>query len=303
MFTLYNIYVKSNSQYENNFKAVSSFALCLQYFHFLRKDDKKNHVEYVNSEIFDLMEEVYLWNEFLPENIDPGDYSTPAAYMEALRYDLYDKWSTVLTEEEFNQYFEEGQMIGHGFMVSLDQNDNFRIAFVYRLTEASNKGVKRGWILSKVNGTTVTEANFGTVMGDSRVGVKNNIDFINENGQTVNMELTKEVIDLTPVLHSEVIEQGTDKIGYMVFQDFIDNANDEIDEAFTGFRTAGINELIIDMRYNGGGSVDVAEHLAGWLIGKDFGGQPFIYYEHNAILNKPPYSMDTMYTVHQRQMD
>ena len=84
----------------------------------------------------------------------------PAAYMEALRYDVYDKWSTVLTEEEFNQYFEEGQMIGHGFMVGLDQSENFRIAFVYRITEASEKGVKRGWILSKVNGTMVTVAEF-----------------------------------------------------------------------------------------------------------------------------------------------
>jgi hypothetical protein len=244
-----------------------------------------------------MMKEVYLWNDYLPRNVDPADYTTPADFMEALRYDMYDKWSTAMTEEEFNSYFEEGQMVGHGFMVGLDADENFRIVFVYRFTEAAEKGVKRGWIMSEVNGTIVTTANFGTIMGETSVGVTNNIAFINENGQTVNLSLTKEEINLTPVLHYEVLEQGPSKIGYLVFQDFIETANTEIDEVFNAFSTAGIDELIIDMRYNGGGEVTVAEHLAGWIIGKDFSGQPFIYYEHNGVLSKEPYSMDTMYTV------
>jgi hypothetical protein len=179
-------------------------------------------------------------------------------------------------------------------MVGLDQSDNFRIVFVYRFTEAAEKGVKRGWILSKVNGTTVTISNFGTILGENSVGVTNTITFINENSQNVVLSLTKEELTLTPVLHYEVLEQGPDKIGYMVFQDFIESANEEMDEVFDTFTNAGINELIIDMRYNGGGSVDVAEHLAGWLIGKDFANQPFLYYQHNGILSS---YLDTMYTV------
>jgi hypothetical protein len=79
----------------------------------------------------------------------------------------------------------------------------------------------------------------------------------------------------------------------MVFQDFIETANAELDEAFNAFISTGIDEMIIDLRYNGGGSVDVAEHLAGWLIGKDFAGQPFLYYEHNNLLR----SIDTTYNV------
>ena len=73
-------------------------------------------------------------------------------------------------------------------------------------------------------------------MGANRVGVKNTITFINENGQPVDLDLTKEEIDLTPVLHSEVIDQGTDKIGYMVFQDFIETANAEMDEVFNALK-------------------------------------------------------------------
>jgi C-terminal processing protease CtpA/Prc len=70
----------------------------------------------------------------------------------------------------------------------------------------------------------------------------------------------------------------------MVFQDFIDTAKVELDEAFNSFTAAGINEIIIDLRYNGGGSVDVAEYLAGWLIGRNHGNQPFVNFRHNANL-------------------
>ncbi|HEX2393719.1 MAG TPA: S41 family peptidase [Bacteroidales bacterium] len=263
-----------------------------------RNDDNKNdHIEKVNADILELMREVYLWYSYLPANIDPSDYSNPVDFMEALRYPQFDRWSTVLTEEEFNMYFEAGEMIGHGIMPGLDASDNIRVVFVYPGTEAAEKGVKRGWIIQKANGTNLTASNFYSQMGEDEVGVTNNLTFLDNDGQPVSLSLTKEILEINPVLHSEVIEQGVDKIGYLVFQDFIDAANAELDAAFNNFVTAGINELIVDMRYNGGGSSDVALHLAGWLIGKDFGGEPFIYYEHNDILNKDPYNLDTMYTV------
>jgi len=78
----------------------------------------------VNKGIYDLMKEVYLWNDQLPASIDPSAYATPNDFMEALRYDVYDRWSTVLTKDEYNSYFVEGQMIGHGFMLGLDALGN-----------------------------------------------------------------------------------------------------------------------------------------------------------------------------------
>jgi C-terminal processing protease CtpA/Prc len=136
----------------------------------------------------------------------------------------------------------------------------------------------------KVNGTVATSDNVFTLLGASEIGVTNTIAFIDGNGTSVSKTLTKEEINLSPVVHYEVLHQGADKIGYLVFQDFIDAANDQLHEVFDSFKVAGINEIIVDMRYNGGGSIDVAEHLASWLIGKDFGNQPFIKYQHNSNL-------------------
>jgi carboxyl-terminal processing protease len=246
------------------------------------KKDENNDIEIVNREIYDLMKDVYLWDDHLPNGIDPGAYSTPESFMEALRYPTYDKWSFVMAENDFIDYFVNAEMIGHGFMLGLDESEKVRVCFLYRLTQAADEGVKRGWILSKVNGTNVTPENIFTLLGASEAGVTNNIIFLDENGATVNLNLTKEVINITPVLHYEVLNQGGLKIGYMVFQDFISAAYEELDEVFAFFANQDIEELIVDLRYNGGGSVDVADTLAGWLIGDNFRNEPFVNFEYNA---------------------
>jgi carboxyl-terminal processing protease len=255
-----------------------------------KKDDSGDPtIKAVNQGIYDLMKEVYLWNDHLPASIDPSAYATPNDLMDALRYSVYDRWSTVLTKTEYNQYFVQGEMIGHGFMLGLDASSKVRIAFVYRNTQAYKLGVRRAWIITKINGTDVTPSNAFDLLGPATAGRVNTITFIKNDGTTADLTLTKSVVDITPVVHYEVINQGNSRIGYMVFQDFIDTAKVELDEAFNSFTSAGINEMIVDMRYNGGGSVDVAEYLAGWLIGKNHGNQPFVNFRHNANLA----SMDT----------
>jgi C-terminal processing protease CtpA/Prc len=109
----------------------------------------------------------------------------------------------------------------------------------------------------------------------------------------VELTLTKSIIAITPVVHQQIIDHGNSRIGYMVFQDFIDTAKVELDEVFNNFISEGVNEVIVDLRYNGGGSIDVAEYFAGWLIGKNHGNQAFVNLRHNGNLQK----MDTTMNV------
>jgi carboxyl-terminal processing protease len=251
-----------------------------------KESDTGNEIiKVVNTSIYDLMKDVYLWYDQLPV-IDPSNYATPNDLMNALRYTTYDKWSTVLTKSEYNQYFTAGQMIGHGFMLSVDGSNNIRVAFVYRSTQAYNLGVRRSWIITKVNGTAATSGNVFDLLGPAEAGRSNTITFINDSSETVDIKLTKEVINITPVVHYEVLHQGDTKIGYMVFQDFIDTAKVELDEAFNSFTSGGIDEMIVDLRYNGGGSVDVAKYLAGWLLGKNHANQPFVNFRYNDKLTR-----------------
>ncbi len=250
-----------------------------------RDDDfGKEAIIAVNKAIYELMQDVYLWYDHLP-SVDPSVYTTPSNLMDDLRYSEYDKWSAVITKTEYNQYFNQGQMVGHGFLLSVDAGNNIRVAFVYRFTQAYEQGVRRSWIVTHVNGTVATTENVFDLLGPSDVGRSNTIRFLDGNGNPVDLTLTKQVLDITPVLHYEVLQQGNRKIGYMVFQDFIDTARVELDEVFQAFGSEGIDELIVDMRYNGGGSVDIAEYFSGWLIGRNFGGKPFVNFRHNDKLS------------------
>jgi carboxyl-terminal processing protease len=246
------------------------------------KDDG-NHIEYVNNVLYREMLDVYLWYDEMPRpQPDPSSYSNPQDYLDAIKYADLDRWSYIVTQDDNQQYFEEGKSIGHGFSLGLDDAGQIRILFVYPSTEAATKGVKRGWILSKINGTNVPPDNrVFNMMGNSVVGITNVFTFLDHDGLSQVVSLTKENYDIKSVLHSEVITQGVDKIGYIVFQDFISTATEGLDEAMESFVTADINELVIDLRYNGGGMVSIAQEFASWLVGKNHANDVFASYEFN----------------------
>ncbi|MBN2213195.1 MAG: hypothetical protein JW723_03035 [Bacteroidales bacterium] len=246
----------------------------------------------VNRSLYKVMQDIYLWYDKLPV-INPSDYSTPYELMDVLRYKELDRWSFILTWHEYQQYFQEGKMIGHGFMISIDENYNLRIAFVYPSTTAHSKGVRRGWIIKKVNGVEVSPSNVIQLLGASSTDVENTIEFTDNEGNIRTITLKKEELKINPVLHSQIIQTYDKKIGYIVFQDFIEAAKVKIDSVFNHFKQENIDDLIVDLRYNGGGSVDVAVHLSGWLTGNSNAENTLIKFLHN---NRNQYR-DTSYTI------
>jgi len=105
----------------------------------------------------------------------------------------------------------------------------------------------------------------------------------------VEMNLVKEVIDIQTVLYSSVFEEGNDTIGYFVFTSFIDTSFDELQALFENFRNRGVNKLVIDLRYNGGGAIWIADALASWVFG-DNRGEVFAEIRYNAQNQDKNYS-------------
>jgi carboxyl-terminal processing protease len=255
-----------------------------------KNDDNKSAD--VNREIYKIFQDIYLWYDQLPQ-IDPENYSNPYEFIQALRYKPLDKWSFAMPRDEYNAYFVQGEMVGHGFVLSSDEDNNVRIALIYPSTQAYQKGVRRGWIVNRINGSVVTNTNISGLIGKSEAGINNRIEFITHEGATVEISLTKEVIQLNPVVYSSVIDFGGKRVGYLVFQDFIAVANREIDSIFNFFKQEGINDLIVDLRYNGGGSVDVAVYLSSWLTGNENANRNLVNFQHN---NKNT-DLDTSYNI------
>ncbi len=234
-----------------------------------------------NTEFYKLLGEWYYWYDKIP-NINPANYASVYDVMEAVRHRPLDRWSYVTTRKEFESYYLESKFIGYGFGSAFDAHGNLRVTFIFNSVDMYEKGVRRSWILREVNGTTLRPGvNINQLLGANEVGISNDFLFIDHDGEPVAMTLVKDEVFMNTVLHKEVIEYGGKKAGYLVFKNFTTPSFDELDEAVNYFNSEGIDELILDLRYNGGGQTNVANYLASIIGGQKVAGKHFAKYLYN----------------------
>jgi carboxyl-terminal processing protease len=246
-----------------------------------RKEDEEDDERIaVNEEFYRLMNDWYYWYDEMP-SVNPSRYRSPYDLLEALRFQPGDRWSYISTRKEFEDYYRDSKFVGYGFG-SAWHNNRLRVTFIYNSSDLYDRGVRRSWILDKVNGTTVAPGmNINQMLGANEVGVSNTFVFINETGQEVNMTVEKKELIMNTVLHKEVINTGSRNVGYLVFKNFTNPSFDELDAAVDFFNAEGIDDLILDLRYNGGGQTNVANYLASIIGGQKVAGKPFSKYLYN----------------------
>jgi carboxyl-terminal processing protease len=245
----------------------------------------------------------YLWQADVPNLADSkfknqaelntflGVYSKPENLFEALRVDKsIDKFSWMVDD-----YLElEGQLQGttnnNGVEFGLSykaSGSNEIIGWVRYIipnSDASTKYIERGDIFYAVNGTQLTDTNYKALLFGSNNDYTLNMADVNgglftPNGKTV--ALTKTVVDENPVLVNTVITSGSKKIGYVLYNGFYSNYDTKLNEAFGTLKSQGITDLVLDLRYNGGGSVTTATRLASMITGS-YTGQVFSKQQWNA---------------------
>lgn len=137
---------------------------------------------------------------------------------------------------------------------------------------AEAAGLKRGDIISKVDGEVMTIDNYIIINKlYTQETVTLGLATVSETDaltQTEEKSITSATLSINPVLHTSVIEEGGRKIGYLVYEGFRGTYNGELNDAFGELKAAGINELILDFRYNGGGSVLTSALLASMIYGE-----------------------------------
>jgi len=168
----------------------------------------------------------------------------------------------------------------YGFSANFNNGDrsDLRIRYVYPNSPAGKQDVHRGDRIIKLNGSS-------NVDGSSQA----NIDFLNnaifgsnpsvamtlrkKDGTTVDVTVNRGSYSINPVLYTNVYTVGSKKVGYVVFNSFTTNATTKLDDVFTEFTTKGISEVIVDLRYNGGGSVSTAEDLTNLIAPSSASGK------------------------------
>src|SRR5690606_38995760 len=210
-----------------------------------------------------------------------------------------DNFSYATSVEESDQT-QTGEGVDWGFWVksgavALPVNDpaNTRwfITYVYNASDAAAKGVKRGWVINKIDGmelrgntasvNKLNELLFGSATSAS-------LEFIKPDGTTQTLALNKTKFTANPVLFSNVFTNGAKKTGYFVFNTFLwtTAARNELVAVFNNFIDQGINELIIDLRNNLGGSTTMQDFLANILVPAAKDGQTMYRYEFNQQLQQ-----------------
>ena len=222
--------------------------------------------------LYYIMNEFYYWYKLMP-TVVVTDYKDPYSLLEAMRYKTLDRWSFIQT---YAQYVAQatGSFVGHGISMGLDQSNQVRIAQIYTLSPLYKKGVRRGWIVKKLNGTdlakifiTKDSAAYSNLIGPSTAGVTNTFLFHTPEGKDSTIISTKTSFTLNTVIFADTLHLKSGITGHLVFDQFIPPSNQELLSAFTYFSQNNIKDLIVDLRYNGGGDLSVLANMASYVAG------------------------------------
>jgi carboxyl-terminal processing protease len=259
----------------------------------------------VNDFIWKGLNLYYLWQADVPNladnrfanqaslNVFLNKYPSPEDLFDALRVEKkIDRYSWIVSD-----YLElEGMLQG------TTKNDGMDFALYYKTqgsdvifgyvryilpnSDASTKDIKRGDIFYGVNGTQLTAKNYQTLLINAENYTLNLADYNNRqitpNGKSVNLSKTE--LSENPILINTVIENGGHKIGYLMYNGFYSNYDSQLNDAFGSLKSQGITDLVLDLRYNSGGSVQSATRLASMITGQ-FSGKVFSKQRWNNKIN------------------
>ena len=229
--------------------------------------------------------DAYLFLDLLPANVNAPSYATAADLLDALtataRGQNKDRhFSYLTTPAAEQQFFSEGASVGFGVGTSLRDTNRLFITQVFAGSAAAGAGFLRGDEIlaigtdanNMVTVASLVAANeLSNAFGPSLAGVQKTLQVVRQAGSPQDHTLTKGTFSIDPVPEYKIIERtGLTPIGYVNLRSFISPAEAPLHTAFRAFQARNLTDIIIDVRYNGGGLVSIAETLAELLsTGRD----------------------------------
>ena len=249
------------------------------------KPESLNLPDYsINEYTYQLLkgEKWYLWVDSM-NLVAPDSTISPEQYLDTLLYKKRDKWSFMMDATTYDQEFSQGIYTGYGFLALLDNNGYVRVAMVFTNSPFGEAGIKRGNKLISINGNDAATL-YNSDQWSSLLSGSNQHTFIIEdnNGNQHSYLLTKAEIKQNTVTHYEVLTVNNIKTGYLVFHTFIQPSVDELNAVFSYFNQQNVTQLILDLRYNTGGQLDVAQQLLNLIAGIKENGKLCSTMEYNA---------------------
>lgn len=244
----------------------------------------------------DYFDDWYFWRDDMPQ-VSPYPDRSLAEFFKAQLYSgsnpawpVADRWSRMEDSEVVDRFFNEGRTLGYGLMVAgleiAGQPERpLRVRYVEPGSDAAAQGLRRGDELLTLNGRAAAElvaANDFALLTPAREGDTLRLS-LRRDGAVRELVLGARVYDLQPVTRAQVLSSPAGRrVGYVHVKDMIDRARPGLEAAFAQFAAAGVQDLVLDLRYNGGGLVSLATTLASYVGGARTDGQDFARLRYNS---------------------
>ncbi|MGZ8523706.1 MAG: S41 family peptidase [Chitinophagaceae bacterium] len=236
--------------------------------------------------------DIYLCYSQIPGDFKARTYNDPDAIMEAIRpyskqsgfADPVDRWSFGIKKTEWDN-LSGGIAKDFGLNVFFKSDGDLRVRTVEKASPAGLAGIRRGWRITKVNGNAeITIANQSFLQNAIYVSDASSFTFQKPDGSSADIALTSASYQEHPVFLDSVYTLGAKKAGYMVYNSFLGDSAETVNEfqrVFSRFSAENVDDVIIDLRYNGGGYVFYQRVLANYLINNAGNGNTMMKTEYN----------------------
>ena len=223
--------------------------------------------------------DLYLWHKNLPSNFNARAYADPDAIMKALRpysmepgfTDPVDRWSFAIKKDEWDDV-SSGISGDFGLGIFFMSENDLRVSYVEPASPAAAAGIERSWRIISVNSNATVNTDEATVSRITNAVFKStstSFTFKKPDGTDVDIALTAKTYQDEPIILDSIYINGGNKTGYLVYNSFlgnIDNIKSRLASIFNTFSAAGVTDMVIDLRYNGGGYVELQNELANYLV-------------------------------------
>ncbi|MBT1445474.1 peptidase [Shewanella sp. JM162201] len=247
----------------------------------VQSNDKKGTALYEKMWLRSWTNNTYLWYSEVPDN-DPNSFATVSDYFKQLKTTQTtasgaqkDRFHGSMSSAEWEALSGSGESLGYGMEVQILKGDVPRkvvVAYTEPGSEAATKGMLRGSEIIEINGVDVVNAT-----GQSAVDALNAGLFPSQKGAVSSFKVkapdssersysfTAATVVQQPVQNVKTLDTASGKVGYMLFNSHIATSEKALVDAVNQLKAAGVNDLVLDLRYNGGGLLAIASQL-GYMI-------------------------------------
>lgn len=236
--------------------------------------------------------DIYLWNDQIPASFDGKNHQDPDKIMEALRqYSIepgftapVDRWSFAVKQDEWNNV-SNGISGDFGLGVFFFNTNDLRVKSVEKESPAGRAGIHRGWRITKINGNTnITSTNAEFVSQNVFNSTRTSFTFQKPDGSLTDINLSTASYFQQPIFLDTIYNINSKKTGYLVFNSFLGDTveiSNKFQTIFNRFVSQNISDIIIDLRYNGGGYVSLQQKLGNYLIPASANGSLMMKQQYN----------------------